>query len=184
MRLEPTHRWSDAKIALFLLTPDKVSDSYVRWLNDPAINLYLESRFVRQDRAGVAAFVAGILASDRDLFFGILDKDLDRHVGNIKLGPINRHHGLGEIGIMIGDRSAWGRGVGSRAIDRVAVVARDELGLRRLTAGCYASNVGSARAFEKAGFTVEAVRPAHFLLEGRPEDAVLLGRMLDQDGKE
>lgn len=180
MQLEATHRWADDTAALFLLTPAAVSDAYVGWLGDPEINRFLESRFAPYSRAGVEAYVAGMLASERDLFLGINDVALGRHVGNIKLGPIERAHGLGEIGIMIGDRAAWGRGIGSAAIALVAGIARHELGLRKLSAGCYAGNVGSRRAFEKVGFAVEAVRPAHYLLDGRPEDAVLLGLVFDR----
>lgn len=179
MDLPETDRWRDETVALGLLRPEMVSEAYIGWLNDPEINRYLESRFRTQDRGEVERFVAAMLASERDLFLAITDRALGRHVGNIKLGPIDRAHGLGEIGIMIGDRAAWGRGIGSAAIRRVADIARHELGLRKLSAGCYASNRGSARAFEKAGFRVEAVRPAHFILDGRPEDLILLGRLLD-----
>lgn len=177
--MNPTPRWSDGLIALFPLIPDRVSDAYVDWLGEPEVNRYLEVRFREQTRASVEAFVAAILASERDVLFGITDVALGRHVGNIKLGPIDRHHGLGEIGIMIGDRAAWGKGIGTAAIRRIVDIARDELGLRKLSAGCYATNAGSRKAFEKAGFTVEAVRPAHALLDGVPEDQVLLGLILD-----
>lgn len=178
MLLEPTGRWADERIELFQLTVERVSDSYVGWLNDPEINQYLESRFAAQDRPSVEAFVSAIAASEKDLFLGIHDLALGRHVGNIKLGPIDRRHGLGEIGIMIGDRAAWGRGVGTRAIALLSEIAAAELGLRKLTAGCYRRNAGSQRAFEKAGFHVEAVRRDHFLCDGQPEDLVLLARFL------
>jgi [ribosomal protein S5]-alanine N-acetyltransferase len=179
MRLDPTPRWSDGHVTLFQLTPDLVSDAYVGWLGEPEVNRYLEVRFRPQGRADVEAFVAAMAASERDLLLGISDTTLGRHVGNIRLGPIDRNHGLGEIGIMIGDRAAWGRGVATAAIRRVADIARHELGLRKLSAGCYAVNAGSRRAFEKAGFTVEAVRPAHALLDGVPEDQLLLGLIID-----
>lgn len=178
MQLDPTPRWTDGRIRLFSLTPESVSDAYVGWLADPEINRFLESRFAEQDRAAVEAFVAGVNASPKDVVFGIHDIELDRHVGNIKLGPIDRNHGTGEIGIMIGDRAAWGRGVGTAAIAILVDIAREELGLRKLTAGCYASNVGSQKAFEKVGFAVEGVRPAQCLIDGRPEDITLLGRLV------
>jgi hypothetical protein len=34
------------------------------------------------------------------------------------------------------------------------------------------------RAFEKAGFAIEARRAAHFLLHGVPEDVILMARFL------
>jgi RimJ/RimL family protein N-acetyltransferase len=178
MQLDPTPRWTDGRIRLFPLTPESVTDAYVGWLADPEINRFLESRFSEQDRASVEAFVSGVNASPKDVVFGIHDVELGRHVGNIKLGPIDHNHGAGEIGIMIGDRAAWGRGVGTAAIAILVSIAREELGLRKLTAGCYVSNVGSRKAFEKAGFSVEGVRLAQCLIDGEPEDVILLGRLV------
>ena len=154
MRLAPSPRWRSDSVELFVLEPGHASDEYVGWLNDPAVNRYLESRFATQDLDGVRAFVAAMLADPKALFLGIRSVALNRHVGNIKLGPIDRNHGLGEVGILIGNRSAWGRGIASAAIARLADIAKYELGLRKITAGCYASNAGSTRAFEKAGFHV------------------------------
>lgn len=179
MRAEPTPRWRTDAVELFLLLPEHVGPAYVRWLNDPEVNRYLESRFAPHDEPGVRDFVGAQLASGHSLFLGIRSVALGgRHVGNIKIGPIDRHHGVGEIGILVGEREAWGRGIATAAIALVVAIAREELGLRKLSAGCYASNEGSARAFVKAGFSVEGRRPAHFLLDGRAEDLVLLGRVL------
>lgn len=178
MQITSTARWSTPAFRLFLLTPDHVGPAYVGWLNDPHITRYLESRFAHHDIASTRSFVTEMFNSDRNLMLGIHSTTLDRHVGNIKLGPIDRHHGLGEIGLMIGDRDAWGQGMASAVISALCRIAAGELGLRRLTAGCYASNVASRRAFERAGFTVEGQRPGHFFLDGKAEDLVLLGRIV------
>lgn len=174
MRLEPTSHWSDDVVALFTLTPEHVTDAYVGWMADAEVHRFLESRFATHTRASIETYVAERLAGE-DLLLGIHSRALDRHVGNIKLGPIDRPHGLAEIGIMIGDREAWGQGMATAAIRRISSIAFEELGLRKLSAGCYASNVASRKAFESAGFIVEAIRPAHALVDGRPEDTVLLG---------
>lgn len=167
----------DQTVSLFILTPDHVSQTYVSWLNAPEINQYLESRFASHSIETTRAFVAASLASPDNLFLGIRSRALDRHVGNIKLGPIDRHHATADIGILVGDQAAWGQGIATAAIGLVCDIARDQLRLRKLTAGCYASNGGSRRAFEKVGFAVEGVRPAQFLFNGRPEDLVLMGRV-------
>jgi [ribosomal protein S5]-alanine N-acetyltransferase len=169
---------SNVDVALFVLEVVDATRTYADWMSDPLVNRYLESRFATHDTASIGSFIASMLESPVHLFLGIRSHALDRHVGNIKLGPIDRHHGTGEIGLLIGDREAWGRGIATAAIAQLATLAKDRLALRKLTAGCYASNVASRRAFEKAGFVVEGTRPAQFLLDGRPEDLVLLGRLL------
>jgi RimJ/RimL family protein N-acetyltransferase len=163
------------RIELFLLTPGGVTQYYVSWLNDPEINQFLESRFTVHTIQTTRDFVETILASPNNLFLGIRDRALGRHVGNIKLGPIDWHHETAEVGILIGDREAWGKGIASATISMATAIARSRLSLRKLTAGCYVSNVGSRRAFEKAGFVVEGIRKEQCLLNGKPEDVVLMG---------
>jgi [ribosomal protein S5]-alanine N-acetyltransferase len=179
MRIEPTARWRNEIVELFPLTPDEVSDDYIGWLADPDVNRFLESRFAIQSHAAVAAYVAQLLNSENDLFLGIRDRKSGRHVGNLRLGPIDPNHRRAEIGIVIGDRRAWGRGIASAALTVLQGIAREELGLWKLAASCYAANEGSRRAFEKAGFGTEAVRPSDLLLDGEPHDLVLMGLLLE-----
>ncbi|OYT92557.1 MAG: GNAT family N-acetyltransferase [Burkholderiales bacterium PBB3] len=177
MLIELPHFPENSLVSLFVLEPGHVTEDYVSWLNAPESNQYLESRFVSHTVESVRLFVATTLASSDNIFLGINSHLLDRHVGNIKLGSIDRYHRTGEIGILIGDKEAWGKGVATSAISMISEIARAQLNLRKLTAGCYASNMGSQRAFEKAGFLVEGVRSAQFILDGKPEDLVLMGRV-------
>ena len=166
-------------VSLFVLTADHVSDAYVGWLNDPVVNQYLESRFATHDLASTRSFVDYVYASPDSLLLGIRSEQAGGHVGNIKIGPINRYHQTGEIGILIGEKRAWGKGIATAAIRLICDVARNDLALHKVTAGCYATNVGSRKAFEKAGFTVEGVRPQQVRrADGEREDLVLLGRVL------
>lgn len=178
MKIELPPAPRDAPVELFLLAPRHVGDAYVSWLNAPEVNRFLESRFGEHSLESTRAYVATMLDSPQYLFLGIRLRASGRHVGNIKLGPVDRQHATADVGILVGDQAAWGKGVATSAIVQACAIARDCLQLRKLTAGCYASNVGSSRAFEKAGFTIEGTRPQQFLLDGRPEDGVLMGRLL------
>lgn len=170
--------WSSGPVELFPLEVDDVGAGYVDWLNDPQLNRFLESRFAQHTLESTRAFVAGCREAASSLLLGVRCEWLGtEHVGNIKI-EVNKHHGLGEIGILIGNKQVHGRGVATHAIKAMAGIARVELGLRKLSAGCYASNKGSERAFVKAGFVVEGIRPGHFLLDGHAEDLVLLGMSL------
>jgi [ribosomal protein S5]-alanine N-acetyltransferase len=168
----------NSQISLFLLKPDHVTFEYVSWLNDPQVNQYLECRFIKHTVESTRNFVETALESPNYLFFGIKSHLSNQHVGNIKIGPIDNNHGLGEIGIMIGDKKAWGKGIGSLAINMVTEIARSQLLLRKATAGCYVSNIASQRVFKKNGFLIDAMRKQHFLLNGKPEDAVFMTKNL------
>ena len=178
MQIAATSGWTSADVELFPLRSEHVTQRYVDWLNDPEVNRFLESRFQHHTLESTQGFVRACEMNPEQLFAGIRYRPLgSRHVGNIKL-DLNRKHGLAEVGILIGEKEIYGRGVASQAIMRIAGIAREDLGLRRLTAGCYAGNQGSVRAFVKAGFTVECRRPNHFLLDGRPQDLILMGLAL------
>lgn len=180
MQIDPTvhAELQHADIELFLVRPEHVTQQYVSWLNDAEVNRYLESRFAAHTIESTQAFVQANLAAPDAVLFGIRSRALDEHVGNIRLGHIHMQHRTAEIGILIGNRKAWGKGLASASISLVCEFARRQLQLRKVTAGCYAVNIGSLRAFEKAGFRSEAVRREQCLLQGEPADIVLLGCML------
>lgn len=167
------------KIELFLLRPEHVSLEYVSWLVDPGVNRFLESRFVTHTLESTRQFVQSCFDSPTTLMLGIRSKTLGlRHIGNIKLAPIDIHHGLAEVGILVGDKAAWGQGIGSDAINSVARIAKNHLSLRKLTAGCYGSNLASKKTFIKAGFEIEGRREKHYVLDGQLEALVMMARWL------
>jgi ribosomal-protein-alanine N-acetyltransferase len=178
MKLDSNVDYADEVVRLFLLTPQHVGPEYLAWMNDPAINQFLESRFSTHGIEDLRAFVTSKLESANALMLGIYDLALDRHVGNIKLEPIDLRHGLAEIGIMIGSVEAHGRGIATHAINLIANIAKNELQIRKLTAGCYGSNRASMRAFQKAGFEIEAERRDHVVVEGKLESMILMARFV------
>lgn len=167
------------------LRPVEVADAdgpYLDWLQDPEILRYLEARFSSHTRASLAAYIEACRDDPRIHFWAIELEDDGRHVGNIKLGPVDEPHRRADIGIMIGDRRAWGRGIGTAAITAVADFAFGELRLHKLVAGSYAPNEGSVRAFGRAGFHVEGRLERHWYTEGAWVDGVLLARFAPDVG--
>jgi [ribosomal protein S5]-alanine N-acetyltransferase len=170
-------RLESEQLLLRPVTIDDVGPAYLGWMNDPEVNQYLESRYVEQTLDSLADFVRSVLADERNVFAAIVRKSDGVHVGNIKLGPIDQRHRTGDIGLVIGERSAWGHGYATEAIAAITAFAFEELGLQKVTASAYGANMGSVRAFEKAGFEREGVRRSQFQSGDRREDGVLLGRV-------
>jgi RimJ/RimL family protein N-acetyltransferase len=121
------------------------------------------------------AYVKQIRANPDYLFLAIIAKNDNKHIGNIKLGPINRHHKYADVGIIIGDKTFWGKGYATEAIKLVVAYAFEVLKLHKLTAGAYMNNAGSVKIFKKAGFSIEGLRKRQYLYKGRYVDAVLFG---------
>jgi RimJ/RimL family protein N-acetyltransferase len=168
-------RLEGPRIYLRRLTPADVSPEYLGWMNDPDTGRYLESRFSRHDLRSLTNFVAGMAADPLNFLAGIFLKDSGRHIGNIKLGPVDPLHRRAVIGLLIGEQACWGKGFATEAISLITQFAFEEVGLHRVTAGAYAGNVGSVRAFEKAGWQQEARLPSHWRCDEGYQDGILLG---------
>jgi ribosomal-protein-alanine N-acetyltransferase len=151
---------------------------YHGWLLDPDVNKYLEVRFsLPQGRADISTFIRNTNNSEDSLLLGIFKKTTGKHIGNIKLGPINRHHSTAEVGFLIGDKAEWNRGHASAAISLVTEYAFRSLGVAKITAGCYVDNEGSRRAFKRAGYAEEGRRFSQWNLDGVRQDALLFGKV-------
>ncbi len=150
---------------------------YAGWMGDDEVIRFLEVRFRPRDADALAAYITRMNDSADNLFLGLFLKSDGRHVGNIKLGPIHPIHKRADIGTVIGERSQWGHGLAAEAIAAVTRHAFERLGLHRVAAGCYASNVGSLSAYRKAGFSLEGTLVGHWLTDGGWEDEILLGRV-------
>lgn len=137
------------------LEPEACGEAYRGWLEDPEVNQYLETRWRQQSLADIRAFVAAINADPANLLLGIHRAEDGVHIGNIKLGPVNRRHACADISYLLGERSAWGQGFATEAIRRVVAFAFAEVGLHRVQAGLYEDNRASAWALEKVGFIRE-----------------------------
>lgn len=153
---------------------------YVAWLNDPGVNRYLETRHVPQTLERVREFVAGVNARDDEHLLGIFLDEGDRHIGNIKVGPVSCHHLVADVSLFIGEQGAWGYGYATEAIVTVSRFAFTELGVRKLAAGMYAPNQASYKAFLKAGYKPEGLRRKHYLLGEEMCDILEVG-LLPED---
>lgn len=162
------------------LRPIKIEDAnstYVNWLNDKEINQYLESRFVLATTENVKKFIENIIQTTDTFFFAIIDKITNEHIGNIKLGPVNTYHKRGDIGLLIGNKKYWGKGIGTEAIALISDFAFNNLNLDKIMAGCYANNIGSFKAFIKCGFVEEGLFKHHCIsATGEKVDVFMLAK--------
>jgi len=167
------------RVMLRTLVASDATAAYMGWLSDPEILRFLEVRFnPPRSLSDLAAYVEQVHRSPAELLLAVCLLDGGAHVGNIKLGPIDRNHRRGDIGFFIGDRSQWGKGLASDAIKQLSDHALVQMGIDKVTAGCYESNEGSRRALTRAGFFEEARLSAHWIShDGRREDGLLFGKL-------
>jgi [ribosomal protein S5]-alanine N-acetyltransferase len=156
---------------------------YLSWLRDYEVirTLNLPAYWQPVDFEEVARYCRSLMGSDQDHYFALYFSPEEKFVGTVRVGHIDWSCGIGDIGIMLGDRNYWGRGIAQDAVAAAARLAFDDLGLRRLTAGAMAVNQGMIHVFEKLGFKREGCFRKHDRLrEGGYCDHIYLGCFEDE----
>ncbi|MBI3336761.1 GNAT family N-acetyltransferase [Candidatus Peregrinibacteria bacterium] len=163
-----------AQVELHELCEDDASDDYAGWLNDPVVNQYLETRSVTiQD---LKDFIHDKNADEGALLLGIFCKRTKKHIGNVKLEPIERKKKKATIGLLIGDKKYWGKGIGTEVTNVVTQFAFDVLGLEEVNLGVIAENKPAIRVYEKCGFTIDRTNKGAIRHGNTLHDQVIMRR--------
>lgn len=155
------------------LLPGDIDERYVGWFHDERVTQFLDARNLSTVDA-LAHLIEGFVQGTWYMF-AIIERVGGWHIGNVKIGPINRRHQTADISIFIGEHECWGKGYATVAVSLAARIAFEQLGLRKLCAGMVDGNDHSVRAFVRAGWRIEARLPAQLLHKGLAKDRVVVG---------
>lgn len=164
-----------ANIILTQLTLGFCNAEYEKWLNDDEVTRFLETRWVKQDLFSIKEYVNTINNSQDSIILAIITKDTKKHIGNIKIGPINRFNSYADISYFIGCKDEWGKGYATEAVKLFCDFAFRELELHKLQAGIIEGNEASKTVLNKAGFEFEGRMKEKYLLEGVYKDQLIYG---------
>lgn len=159
-----------------------VSDAHVRWLNDPEVVKYSEQRHRQHTLESIHKYVNDIACDPDSYIWGIFlnaaTDNSDPHlpiIGTIT-AHCDRNNGIANMGIMIGDKTQWGKGYGQEAWLMVCNWLFDH-GIRKIEAGCHFENRPMRRLAKLCGMELEGVVHDHFLVDGKPHHLFLYGKM-------
>lgn len=152
------------RLKLIPLSLVHLSDTYVSWMNDARVIAHLESGG-NYTLDTLKEFLSDV-EKKAILFWAIHLKSTNKHIGNIKIDPINAKHGFGEYGILMGDTDEWGKGYAKEASELVIEYCFDEeINLRKITLGVQAKNVSAVALYTRLGFKIEGKYIKHVRVE-------------------
>ena len=142
------------------------SETYLSWLNDPEVYKWLETRG-SQTFSMLEEYIKQQMRNETYMW-AIKIKNLDKHIGNIKIDPINYKHSLGEFGILMGDKNEWGKGYANEASKAVMdYFFEKEKPLRKITLGVVEENKAALKLYKNLGFEVEGKYKDHVCYDGK-----------------
>jgi RimJ/RimL family protein N-acetyltransferase len=151
-----------------------ISPQYVAWLNDPGVVRYSNQRFITHTAQSCTLYVNNFEGSVSKLFKIIRRSDATP-IGTIT-ARINQFHQTADMGILIGDRSSWGKGLGGDAWISLLNGLLSLRQIRKVTAGTMGCNQSMIRVIQKSGMQLEAIRPKQELLDGEPQDILYFAK--------
>lgn len=166
------------EIILKEFTKDNLHDSrYFAWLRDIEVirTIYRLEYLLPIQFSEVESYVENLQKSKNDCLFAIYYKKDNQFIGTQRIGHIDWRAGLADMGIMIGNRQYWGKGLATDALSVSCDYAFNELSLRKLTGGTPASNIAMYKCFEKIGFKREGSLRKNLLISGKYIDHYLYG---------
>jgi RimJ/RimL family protein N-acetyltransferase len=151
---------------------------FVRWINDPEVRRFMIMRYPLS-MAEEEQWWEGRLQRHNDHIFAIEAED-GTHIGNIGLHDIQRENRRAVLGIVIGEKSYWGRGYGTDAIRAMLRWVFGYLNLNRVTLNVFSYNRRAIRCYRKCGFRHEGtMRQAHYV-DGQYVDEWIMGILRDE----
>ena len=155
--------------------PQKESiDSYLAWMNDLDVLQYL-LRVRPMGREEEEEWFANLSKRPDDLVFEIVPLEGGLPIGSCGLHRISSSNRSAELGIVIGDKSLWGKGYGREAMGILCRYGFDVLNLNRIGLNVYEYNSRGIRCYERVGFKHEGRRRAARFWNGKYWDILEMG---------
>ena len=126
-----------------------ITQDYISWLNDKQVTRFSNQRFKIHTKESTIKYLKNF--GDSENSFLAIERVEDRHFIGTATIYRNLNHGTAYIGIMIGDRSCWGKGFGGEAWNAILEKTLSEDLIRKVTGGAAALNIGMVEIMKKSG---------------------------------
>jgi [ribosomal protein S5]-alanine N-acetyltransferase len=159
------------RLQIVLFGEEHLTQQYVGWLNDPLVVRYSEQRHRTHTLESCRAYWQSFSGTPH-YFWAVMTREGELgHIGNLNAyrDPVNQ---TADVGIMLGERRAWGQGYASEAWSAVCQYLLKEVGLRKITAGTMATNHAMIRVMQRAGMVEDGCRRRQYLWDGQEVDLV------------
>lgn len=162
------------RVYLRELTEEDVNINYLEGFSNEDVIEFLEVDGKSLTKEKVIEYFKNGRENKSFFMYAVCLSDNGKHIGNLKIGPIDYKHSTSDLVTVIWDRTQWGKSLATDAIKEGNKIAFEIYNIRKLTGGIYESNVGSIKAYTKAGWIIEGKLFNHYIVKGKFEDRVLV----------
>ncbi len=147
-----------------------ITQDYVHWLRSKEINKLIIHSGENITFEEVRNYCNTLLDSQDNIFLAIVINEDNKHIGNVRLGPIDFHSHKCSFGLMIGDLNYHGKGIGTEVVTLFIKYVFEELKMHKLYLGVWDHNKADIRIYEKNQFVEECILKDHTFKNNRHFD--------------
>ncbi len=154
---------------------------FVRWFNDADLTSFITMRDPMSMAMEERWFEQMLQDHGKSRYHFVICRLEDRApIGSLGLFDLDLVNGSAGIGISIGEKSLWGRGYGTDAMNALLDFGFGQLRLERLWLEVYEFNARARRSYEKSGFVLEGTQRRAMYKQGRFHDVHLMSILRDE----
>ena len=146
------------------------------WMNDPEVTVTLDKHAPVSLDYEISWVMRAMLRSDpAELILAICLKADGRAIGMIGLHRMNPVTRAATLGIVIGEKGLWGRGLGTDALRVLCRYGFNSLHLHKIRLEVYPFNPRAEKIYESVGFRREGVFREEGFRDGVHHDVIRMG---------
>jgi RimJ/RimL family protein N-acetyltransferase len=151
----------------------------VPWFNDPEVTRTLR-RYLPLALREEQDFIEKLGQNEHNLAVGIALCDSDWLIGGTGFHDMDLRNRHASFGILIGEKTEWGKGYGTEATFLMVRYAFETLNLNRVWLHVYEYNPKAIRTYEKVGFRREGVLRQDCYREGRYWNTIVMAILREE----
>ena len=134
-----------------------VGDRYLSWLRSEKINKYLIKPNNRITKEEVLDYCTNLIQSKNDIFLSIIALSSEKHIGNVRIGPIDFVNKVCNFSIMLGDENYHGKGYGTKIVKSCIDYSFESLNMKKFTLVVDSENISAIKVYKKNNMILESV---------------------------
>lgn len=152
-----------------------ITEEYLSWLKDEEVNRYLlkPEKTITMDQARY--YCKELMQSNNNYFLAIIVNDINKHIGNVRLGPVDYEGRICRFSIMIGDKNYHGKGIASEIVALCIEYAFETLKMHKFCVDVIEDNKAAIRTYEKNNMVTEGILKDHVYMNNTYYDLRLMG---------
>jgi RimJ/RimL family protein N-acetyltransferase len=156
---------------------------FYNWIQDEEVIRYSLSIFQKlKTKEQVRTWLLDTIKDTSTFKKGVFLKGTDQLIGYAGICDLSSTNKSGEYFIFIGDKSYWGKGVGTEVTTKVLQLGFNDLDLNRIMLTVSEPNIGGVKAYQRAGFKLEGKLRQACFRDGKFHDKLVMSVLKEELG--